>query len=194
MLLGPIIQSVIPYRLRSLGIALAAMYVFLFGAVGGALIGAVLSSSSARGTAIVVMSIPPPSIGAVMLLRGAGSIDADLADIVVDIRGEEAERERQAADPEHIPALQVVDVDFSYGPVQVLFGVELEVARGETLALLGTNGAGKSTILRVIAGLGTPRAATVRLGGRTITFTSPEQRARHGHPAAARRQGRRSRR
>ena len=47
-------------------------------------------------------------------------------------------------------------VDFSYGNVQVLFGVDLEVHKGEVLALLGTNGAGKSSILRVIAGLGTP--------------------------------------
>ena len=180
MLLGPIIQSVIPYRLRSLGIALAALYFFLFGAVGGALVGAMLASSYGEATAIIVLSIPTSIVGAVFLIRGSRSIDADLADIVVDIRGEEAERERQAADPDHIPALQVVDIDFSYGSVQVLFGVELEVAKGETLALLGTNGAGKSTILRVISGLGTPSRGQVRLGGRTITFTSPEQRARLG--------------
>ncbi|MFL5710540.1 MAG: MFS transporter, partial [Chloroflexota bacterium] len=180
MLLGPIIQSVIPYRLRSLGIAMAALYFFLFGAVGGALVGAMLASSYGEATAIIVLSIPTSIVGAVFLIRGSRSIDEDLADIVVDIRGEEAERERQAADPEHIPALQVVNIDFSYGAVQVLFGVELEVARGETLALLGTNGAGKSTILRVISGLGTPSRGHVRLGGRTITFTSPEQRARLG--------------
>jgi ABC-type branched-subunit amino acid transport system ATPase component/predicted MFS family arabinose efflux permease len=180
MLLGPIIQSVIPYRLRSLGIALAALYFFLFGAVGGALIGAMLASSYGEATAIIVLSIPTSIVGAYFLVRGSRSIDEDLADIVVDIRSEEAERERQAADPEHIPALQVMDVDFSYGSVQVLFGVNVEVARSETLALLGTNGAGKSTILRVISGLGTPARGQVRLGGRTITFTSPEHRARLG--------------
>lgn len=180
MLLGPIIQSVVPYRLRSLGIALAAMYLFLFGAVGGSLIGAMLSSSYGPATAIVVLAIPTSIIGTLLLLRGAGSIEADLADIVVDIRSEEAERERQAAEPDRIPALQVVDVDFSYGSVQVLFGVNLEVARGETVALLGTNGAGKSTILRVVSGLGTPARGQVRFHGRTVTFTSPEQRARMG--------------
>jgi ABC-type sugar transport system ATPase subunit len=51
--------------------------------------------------------------------------------------------------------LQVNDIDFAYGPVQVLFGVGFE-SRGEVFALLGTNGAGKSALLRVIAGLGTP--------------------------------------
>ena len=48
------------------------------------------------------------------------------------------------------------------------------------LALLGTNGAGKSTILRVIAGLGTPGRGVVRHNGRSITFVSPEMRTRLG--------------
>jgi ABC-type branched-subunit amino acid transport system ATPase component len=64
--------------------------------------------------------------------------------------------------------------------VQVLFDVGFEVRRGEVLALLGTNGAGKSTILRAIAGLGTPARGVVRLNGRNITYTTPEQRARLG--------------
>ena len=43
--------------------------------------------------------------------------------------------------------LQVHDLDFSYGSVQILFDVDLEVRAAETLAVLGTNGAGKSTLL-----------------------------------------------
>jgi ABC-type branched-subunit amino acid transport system ATPase component len=76
--------------------------------------------------------------------------------------------------------LQVRNLDFSYGPVQVLFDVSLDVHRGETLALLGTNGAGKSTLLRVISGLGVASRGVVRLHGRTITYTDPELRARIG--------------
>ena len=64
--------------------------------------------------------------------------------------------------------------------MQVLFDVGFEVRKGEVLALLGTNGAGKSTILRAIAGLGTPARGVVRLNGRTITYTTPEQRAKLG--------------
>ena len=67
------------------------------------------------------------------------------------------EHRRQAVDPASIPALQVNNIDFSYGNVQVLFDVNFEVRRGECVALLGTNGAGKSTILRVISRPRDPR-------------------------------------
>ena len=52
--------------------------------------------------------------------------------------------------------------------------------RGETVALLGTNGAGKSTILRVISGLEVPERGVVRLNGQNITYVTPEARARMG--------------
>jgi ABC-type branched-subunit amino acid transport system ATPase component len=74
----------------------------------------------------------------------------------------------------------VHNLDTSYGPVQILFDVNLEVQRGEVLALLGTNGAGKSTILRVVSGLGVPERGVVRLNGQNVTYVMPEMRARMG--------------
>jgi ABC-type branched-subunit amino acid transport system ATPase component len=76
--------------------------------------------------------------------------------------------------------LEVTDVDFSYGLLQVLFGVSLDVRQGEALALVGTNGAGKSTLLRVIAGLETPAAGRVVFDGQDITGVPAERLASRG--------------
>ena len=61
--------------------------------------------------------------------------------------------------------LEVVDIDTYYGETQALFGVSLSVGAGEVLALLGANGAGKTTVLRSILGLTRPRRGDVLLRG-----------------------------
>ena len=76
--------------------------------------------------------------------------------------------------------LQVRNLDYSYGPVQVLFDVNIDVWEGEVLALLGTNGAGKSTVLRAITGLGFADRGHVRLAGKTLTFAEPGTRLKQG--------------
>jgi ABC-type branched-subunit amino acid transport system ATPase component/ABC-type branched-subunit amino acid transport system permease subunit len=68
----------------------------------------------------------------------------------------------------------------SYGSVQVLFTVDLSARPGEIVALLGTNGAGKSTVLRVLSGLLPAGSGAVFLGGRDITRLDPVARVRQG--------------
>jgi len=70
--------------------------------------------------------------------------------------------------------LEIHDVMAFYGDFQALFGVSFEVRPKEVLALLGGNGAGKTTCLRVISGLLRPRSGTVRFEGRDITRTPPD--------------------
>jgi len=60
-------------------------------------------------------------------------------------------------------------IDMAYGPVQILFGVDFDVAPGEIVALLGTNGAGKSTLLKGICGLVRPKRGTVTFKGEDVT-------------------------
>jgi ABC-type branched-subunit amino acid transport system ATPase component len=60
-------------------------------------------------------------------------------------------------------------IDMAYGSVQILFGVDFEVAEGEIVALLGTNGAGKSTLLKGICGLVRPTGGTVTFKDEDIT-------------------------
>jgi ABC-type branched-subunit amino acid transport system ATPase component/predicted MFS family arabinose efflux permease len=179
-MVGPIITTIVPYRLRGMGSALASIYIFFVGATGGALISALLSDAFGPRAAVLAIVIPSTVIGGYLILRSARFIRNDLSLVVGELREEMEEHTRRVDAPETVPALQVVDVDFAYGPVQVLFDVGFEVRHGEVLALLGTNGAGKSTILRVIAGLGTPARGVVRLNGRNITYTTPEQRSRLG--------------
>ena len=80
------------------------------------------------------------------------------ADVVLDIRG----------------------LEFAYGNVPVLFGVDLELRRGEVLGVLGPNGAGKTTLLRVVCGLETPTAGAVVHDGTDITSLAPARRADRG--------------
>ena len=70
---------------------------------------------------------------------------------------------------------EVRGVDFAYGPLQVLFGVDLTVHEGEVLGLLGPNGAGKSTVLRVLSGLAPPSAGSVVFRGQDVTGVPAEE-------------------
>ncbi len=76
--------------------------------------------------------------------------------------------------------LSVSGLDAAYGASQVLFGVAFEVERGETLALMGRNGAGKSTTFKAIAGLLPPRAGQVKLRGEELAGRRPYRIARAG--------------
>ena len=71
-------------------------------------------------------------------------------------------------------------VDAGYGQIQVLFGVNVAVADGEMVALLGTNGAGKSTVLRVISGLLRPADGRVFFNDVDVTDLGPIERVKAG--------------
>jgi putative ABC transport system ATP-binding protein len=63
------------------------------------------------------------------------------------------------------------------GPVEILRGIDLQVATGETLAILGASGSGKSTLLGLLAGLDAPSAGEVRLLGKNIAELDEDGRA-----------------
>ncbi|MFZ5818088.1 MAG: ABC transporter ATP-binding protein [Bacillota bacterium] len=71
--------------------------------------------------------------------------------------------------------LRLDSIDARYGGVQALRGASLEVKQGEIVALLGANGAGKSTTLRAISGVVAPTAGQILLDDRPIQGLSPEQ-------------------
>jgi branched-chain amino acid transport system ATP-binding protein len=76
--------------------------------------------------------------------------------------------------------LKVEDIDVFYGASKILFGVDLEVTRGRTLALLGRNGAGKSTTMKAIAGIAKPRKGAIFMEGENLAGARPDIIARAG--------------
>ena len=178
-MIGPSIQTVLPYRLRGMGTAVITFFMFAIGGVGGGLVSAFLQDTVGERAAITTLTLLFMPIGAFYIVRGSGRVRHDLSLVVEDLFEEQAYHDLIDSGTE-VPVMQVNHIDFSDGPVQVLFDVSFDVQRGETLALLGTNGAGKSTILKVIAGLEIPERGVVRYNGKTATFASPETRSRLG--------------
>jgi ABC-type branched-subunit amino acid transport system ATPase component len=166
--------SVVPAHMRAhLG---ALQGIFLAGVGGTAgllLLGGIDSRFGASGA---ILSLAVPGVAAALVLRtAAGSVNADL-DRMLDAIVEEEEVRGLTARGVRLPMLACRQIDFSYGQLQVLFGVNFTVDDGEIVALLGTNGAGKSTLLRAISGLGLPSRGSVRLRGLDITYVDAERR------------------
>ena len=72
--------------------------------------------------------------------------------------------------------LQLRQIRKSFDNTEVLKGIDLEVAQGEFITLLGASGCGKTTTLRIIAGLELPDAGQVILEGQDITNREPNKR------------------
>jgi len=78
------------------------------------------------------------------------------------------------------PLLEVDAVDVFYGDVQALFGLDVTVAQGETLAVIGANGGGKSTLLKTVAGVLRPSRGDVRLHGTSLRGVPAHRRVGRG--------------
>ena len=176
----PAIAAVVPYKMRAQAFAMVGVYIFLMGGFFGGLLAGAFSDAWGQVTALTIIVPPAALLGGLLIMYGAQFMKGDISLGVQELLEEQEERKRMAADPEHIPVLQVRNLDAGYGPLQVLFDVEFEVQRGEVLALLGTNGAGKSTLLKTISGLIMPDRGVVRFNGRTITLVAPEVRVAAG--------------
>lgn len=85
-----------------------------------------------------------------------------------------------APTPAGTPLLELDDVSAAYGPFRALFGVSMQVRAGSVVAVLGSNGAGKTTVARVCSGLVRASSGTVRFDGIDITKQKPFRLARLG--------------
>ena len=78
------------------------------------------------------------------------------------------------------PILALKGINKSFGPIDVLHDINLEVRAGEVLCLLGDNGAGKSTVIRLLSGVHKPTTGTIKMDGKPVTFANPRDAADHG--------------
>jgi len=76
-------------------------------------------------------------------------------------------------EPPRVPGLEVIDIQKRFGGVEALKGVSLWAVPGEVTALLGENGAGKSTVVKCLSGVFPPDSGEVRVAGEEVRFTSP---------------------
>ncbi len=169
-----VVAAVAPPNLRSLAFAMLGIYIALYGGfLGGIIFGAIADATSPRVS--LSLLVGPGLVAGLLIAHGARYVRADIAEIVADLRAEEVRRVRVTRPDSSRSLLEIRNLDFSYGPVQVLFDVDLEVPEGEIVALLGTNGAGKSTLLRAITGLDHPTRGTIHFDGHDVTYLEAEQ-------------------
>ncbi len=71
------------------------------------------------------------------------------------------------------PVLKLLNVESAYGPIKAIRGVSLQVRRGEIATVLGSNGAGKTTILKTISGIIDPRRGSIEFKGEDVTARDP---------------------
>jgi len=71
------------------------------------------------------------------------------------------------------PVLKLLNVESAYGPIKAIRGVSLQVRRSEIATVLGSNGAGKTTILKTISGIIDPRKGSIEFKGQNITAQDP---------------------
>jgi ABC-type branched-subunit amino acid transport system ATPase component/predicted MFS family arabinose efflux permease len=172
-----VMLSVIDPHLRPHAGALSGLLIASAVLVGGVVAGQ-LSDRYGITSALVFFALTFLGVGGAMRAASA-AMNGDVTSLVVA----ETEREElvvRVSSGQHFPLLGCRNIDFSYGKLQVLFGVDFTVDDGELVALLGTNGAGKSTLLKVISGLGKPSRGSIHYRGADITYIDPVRRVEHG--------------
>jgi multiple sugar transport system ATP-binding protein len=75
-----------------------------------------------------------------------------------------------------VNSVEVQDLDLSFGSLEVLKGLNLEIPQGEFLVLLGSSGCGKSTLLNCIAGLLEVSGGKIFIQGKNVTWAEPSER------------------
>ncbi len=172
-----LVAQIVPPHVRSQAFGLFGFFLYVLTPV-ALIFGLPLGDRVGFRYAVLVFS-PCLLVAAYFTFRAGQSIRGDIARTQgVALAAAEA-RQRKAAG-EKGAVLVARGIDAGYGTVQILFNVDMYVADGEIVALLGTNGAGKSTMLKAISGLLTPTSGGIFLDGEDVTGLDAEVTASRG--------------
>lgn len=130
----------------------------------------------ATAAMLLFMRLFAPLTRMVMVLDVAQSGATSLTRIVGVLR--ERRPEHADADPDPSAGVELRGVNFSYGRGSAVDDVDLTIAPGETVALVGSSGAGKSTVAAIVAGLRIADSGTVMVGGHDLTTDAEAARGR----------------
>jgi ATP-binding cassette, subfamily B, bacterial len=124
-----------------------------------------------------MLSVPMRIVGFFLQEMPRSVVARDRVDSVLADRATEAiDPDRMVTLPAGSLALDAVDVAFAYGDIDVLSAVDLHVAAGESVAVVGSTGAGKSTLVLTLSGLVPPTRGGVQLGGADLWRVDPDER------------------
>jgi branched-chain amino acid transport system ATP-binding protein len=175
--LAAVLSLVVPARIRGFGM----VSILPWGLLSLPIILVASSSLSTHGfgsRSDFLVYIPFFLIAAVILAYAASGVAGDIRSALAATQAEaDIESARRAGER---PLLTCRGVEVAYDGAQVLFGVDLDLRRGEIVALLGTNGAGKSTLLHAITGLQPASSGAIYFDGDDITYVPPDEIARRG--------------
>ncbi len=172
-----VMLSVVDPRLRPHAAAIAVAAIAGAVLAGGVLAGQ-LADRYGITTTMVFFGLNFLAVTRAMRIAGR-AMSADVSSLA-EVETQREELRVRVSSGQHFPLLGCRAVDFSYGQLQVLFGVDFTVDDGELVALLGTNGAGKSTLLKLISGIGKPTRGSVHYRGADISYVDPMRRVQFG--------------
>ena len=172
-----ILSLVVPARIRAFAMQTLAPFQLGFFAMFVVILQTVTRLPGGLSN-IVLGLVPMGVIGGFLLIRTSRFVERDMRSMLAVTAAEQESMQAKARKAAKM--LVIRDLDVHYDAAQVLFALNLDVEDGELIALLGTNGGGKSTLLRAIAGLTSPSTGAIFLDGTDITHSKAHTTADQG--------------
>jgi ABC-type branched-subunit amino acid transport system ATPase component/MFS family permease len=165
-----VLSLAVPAKVRSFGFAIGTLWI-LPGLLLLPVVGTLADTYGIRTG--LLLAAPVFMVGGWLLASAGNFVEHDIQQVwkSTAARSEVALLRKQGK----VKLLLCRDIDLHYDNVQVLFGVNMEVDEGEIVALMGTNGAGKSSLLKAISGLVQASGGAVVFDGRDMTHTPPDE-------------------